>query len=64
MERRGFLRGLAAASAGTSFRIANATAAGANNRVRVGLIGCGGRGRYVAERMRRYCDCCSAFSSA
>ncbi|MCU1232077.1 MAG: oxidoreductase domain protein, partial [Candidatus Solibacter sp.] len=29
---------------------------GANDRVRVGLIGCGGRGRYVANFMRQAPD--------
>lgn len=53
MKRRSFLRGLVATSAGTTLTLASAQAAGANDRVRVGLIGCGGRGRYVAERMAR-----------
>lgn len=43
MERRAFL--LTAASL--------ARVRGANSQVRVGLIGCGGRGRYVAEGMRK-----------
>lgn len=42
MQRRTFLAGAAGALA----------ARGANERVTVGLIGCGGRGRYVASRMR------------
>lgn len=42
MERRAFLRTAAAAQ----------RVLGANDRVRVGLIGCGGRGRYVARLMR------------
>ena len=51
------MRNVAATSAGTSlFGIASSHAAGANNRVRVGLIGCGTRGRYVAERMARLPD--------
>lgn len=53
MKRRRFLQGLAAASAGTTLTMASSRAAGANDRVRVGLIGCGGRGRFVAERMGR-----------
>lgn len=53
MKRRKFLRNVAASSATVSFLApANAKAAGANNRVRVGLIGCGGRGTYVGQRMR------------
>lgn len=44
MDRRAFLSGAAAVSAG---RIE-----GAADRVRIGLIGCGGRGRYVARLMR------------
>ncbi|MGH7970429.1 MAG: Gfo/Idh/MocA family protein, partial [Limisphaerales bacterium] len=32
--------------------IAAPAAIGANDQVKVGLIGCGGRGRYVAKRMR------------
>ena len=56
MQRRNFLHGIAVASAGTTLQLASARAAGANNRVRVGLIGCGGRGHYVAERMRRVPD--------
>lgn len=43
MRRRSLL-GMAA--------VARATVCGANERVRVAVIGCGGRGRYVARRMR------------
>lgn len=53
MKRRSFLQDLAATSAGAAIALAGSQAAGANERVRVGLIGCGGRGRYVAERMTR-----------
>ncbi|MBI1792141.1 MAG: Gfo/Idh/MocA family oxidoreductase [Acidobacteria bacterium] len=42
MNRRTFLATAAAAQ----------RVVGANDRVRVGLIGCGGRGRYVARQMR------------
>ncbi len=45
MDRRSFFVG-AAAAAGA------ARVAGANDRVVLGLIGCGGRGRYVARLMR------------
>jgi predicted dehydrogenase len=52
MKRRVFLRAnLAAATAWTARSYAQI--AGANNRVRVALVGCGGRGRYVAELMRQ-----------
>ena len=44
MDRRAFLGGAAAASA--------PPAAPASGRVRIGLVGCGGRGRYVAGFMR------------
>src|SRR5271155_3286666 len=46
MQRRQFL-GSAAAAALAAQRIR-----GANDRIAVGLIGCGGRGRYVADLMR------------
>jgi predicted dehydrogenase len=46
MDRRSFFLG-ATASAAAAGRVA-----GANDRVVVGLIGCGGRGRYVARLMR------------
>jgi len=45
MHRRQFLANAATA-------LAAGRAVGANDRVRVGLIGCGGRGRYVAGLMR------------
>ncbi|MBZ5596465.1 MAG: Gfo/Idh/MocA family oxidoreductase [Acidobacteriia bacterium] len=45
MHRRQFLTSAATA-------LAAGRAMGANDRVRVGLIGCGGRGRYVAGLMR------------
>src|SRR5579863_2767019 len=43
MQRRIFLAGALMAAQ---------SARGANDRVRVGLIGCGTRGRYVAQKMR------------
>ena len=49
MQRRTFL-GAAAAAAGSTRELI-----GANDRVTVGLIGCGGRGRYVANFMRQAC---------
>jgi predicted dehydrogenase len=48
MRRRQFLGAAAVASAG----LAPARVLGANERVNVGLIGCGGRGMYVARQMR------------
>ena len=50
MNRREFLSG-AAALASSSSRVH-----GANNRVVVGLIGCGSRGSYVASKMREAPD--------
>lgn len=44
MERRDFLAGAAA--------LATHSVKAASDRVNVGLIGCGGRGRYVAQQMR------------
>src|SRR5271169_3387265 len=46
MQRRQFLSG------GALTALAAQRAMGANDRVAVGLIGCGGRGRYVAGLMR------------
>src|SRR5712671_1162377 len=46
MQRRQFL------SSGALTALAAQRAMGANDRVVVGLIGCGGRGRYVAGLMR------------
>src|SRR5436853_6420824 len=43
MNRRAFV---------TSTALSLSRVLGANDRVRVGLIGCGGRGRYVARFMR------------
>src|SRR5579871_2557819 len=47
MNRRELLGG-AIAMAASAARVS-----GANERVRLGLIGCGGRGRYVANFMRQ-----------
>ncbi len=61
LRRRSFLR----AAAGTSITAASAArAAGANMRMRIALVGCGGRGRSVAARVAaakgveytRFCD--------
>ena len=52
MKRRRFLQNVATTSAGASLLYGPAAnASGANDRIRIGLIGCGKRGRYVAERM-------------
>src|SRR5258708_34035551 len=47
MQRRQFLGSAAAAA------LATQTIRGANDRIAVGLIGCGGRGGYVAGLMRQ-----------
>jgi len=50
-HRRNFLKTAAAGAA--SFGMTSlAQAAGANERLRVGLIGCGGRGRYLLDEFR------------
>ena len=51
MRRRKFLQ-MGSASVLTVAATPRLRAVGANNRVNVGLIGCGGRGRYVAGHMR------------
>ena len=54
MERRKFLKNAAASSAGVALlNHASARVIGANDRVRIGLIGCGGRGFFVGERMKK-----------
>ena len=45
MQRRDFLQATAAGAAAASYN----RIPGANSRITVGLIGCGGRGRYVAK---------------
>jgi predicted dehydrogenase len=57
MQRRQFLKRVAQTSAGASAAVltsnrAHAGPLGANDRVRIGWIGCGGRGRFVAGHMR------------
>jgi len=61
MERRDFLNCCAAASAGwasSTFEPARASAraAGASDRIRIGWIGCGGRGTFVARRFQESTD--------
>lgn len=54
MKRRTFLRGVTAVtSAVTATAVSSRRVLGAGDRIRMGWIGCGGRGRFVAERMRR-----------
>src|SRR6266545_693868 len=58
MQRRIFL--------GAATAVGARRAMGAGDRVRVGLIGCGGRGRYVAGFMREaagveFCACADVF---
>jgi predicted dehydrogenase len=52
MKRRQFLSSTAAATTAAVASLASPRAAWASDRVRVGLIGCGGRGRFVAWHMR------------
>ena len=53
MKRREFIRGvIQAAGTVAATALSASQVLGANERVIVGLIGCGGRGRYVAKRMR------------
>jgi predicted dehydrogenase len=49
MVRRDFLKG---ASAAGMTALSASRILGANDRINIGLIGCGGRGRYVARLMR------------
>ena len=53
MKRREFIRGvIQAAGTVAATALSASQVLGANERVIVGLIGCGGRGRYVAKLMR------------
>ena len=63
VDRRGFLRraggmGAGLAMAGRAFSANNKLTAGrvvgANDRINVGLIGCGGRGTYVGKAFSKY----------
>ncbi|GMU21949.1 MAG: dehydrogenase [Phycisphaerae bacterium] len=56
IDRRSFLRqGVAAGTAGWALSRASASSyarvIGANDRINLGLIGCGGRGRYILQHM-------------
>ena len=52
MRRREFIKQIVRNTAVVSTTISAKSILGANERVRVGLIGCGGRGRNVAKLMR------------
>ena len=52
MKRRDFLKTSASAGAAAWTAVASAQVRGANDRLRVGLIGCGGRGTLDARLMR------------
>jgi predicted dehydrogenase len=52
MQRREFLRKSAQAGAAAWTAVSAAQVRGANDRLRIGLIGCGGRGRFDARLMR------------
>ena len=60
MKRREFVKNVATVSAVASAAgvlprsaFSNSHVSGANERVRVGLIGCGGRGSFVAQAMMK-----------
>jgi predicted dehydrogenase len=54
MKRREFIkRAAGATSIAYTTALSSRNIMGANDRVKVGLIGCGGRGRYVANLMRQ-----------
>ncbi len=57
-SRREFLKGAAAASAGlaTLGGLAPSRVLGANNRIRMGIIGCGERGSYDISLFRQHAD--------
>lgn len=58
MKRREFVKNVmrTAAAASTTAAFSRSKVIGANDRVIVGLIGCGGRGRYVSQLMRQVRD--------
>src|SRR5262245_14200346 len=58
MKRRQFIKRMAQTAAALSATSAFSAdrVAGANNRVRLGLIGCGGRGMFVSRLMREVPD--------
>src|SRR5689334_13613716 len=65
LDRRGFLKtvgatGLTLGSAGSLLasksgsKMTGGRVIGANDRINIGVIGCGGRGEYVAEHFAKY----------
>src|ERR1039457_1632728 len=65
VDRRNFLKGVAATgltigAANTAFagktgtKMTGGRVIGANDRINVGVIGCGGRGSYVADQFTRF----------
>jgi predicted dehydrogenase len=51
MDRRGFLKQTASGAAGVTFGASfPSSVRGANNRIRIGVIGCGGRGNFLLEQ--------------
>jgi predicted dehydrogenase len=55
MKRREFVKNMicSAGAVSTASALSHSKVMGANDRVIVGLIGCGGRGRYVSQLMRQ-----------
>ncbi|HEY6291871.1 MAG TPA: Gfo/Idh/MocA family oxidoreductase [Terriglobia bacterium] len=56
MERRQFIQQVASTAVASAAAFSGSRILGANNRVNVGLIGCGGRGRADADLLRQVPD--------
>ena len=56
MERRQFIQQVAGTALVSATALSGSRILGANDRVNIGLIGCGGRGRSDAELLRRLPD--------
>lgn len=54
VSRRGFLAGASAATAATVLQAKTALSYQANSKVRMGLIGCGGRGTWIANLFKEH----------
>lgn len=54
VSRRGFLAGASAATAATVLQAKTALSYQANSQVRIGLIGCGGRGTWIANLFKEH----------
>lgn len=54
VSRRGFLAGASAATAATVLQAKTALSYQANSKVRIGLIGCGGRGTWIANLFKEH----------